>query len=92
MYCIYVIMNEKGKCYTGVTSNLEGRLKKHDHHGSKWTKRKGPWKLVVKEDFKDKRQAVARERQIKSYKGGKAFKRLIGPATAVGRRGAGPLA
>jgi len=99
MYYVYVIDNEKGTYYIGVTSNIDERLKKHNHFGSEWTKRKGPWRLVIKEEFEDKKEALRRERQIKSYKGGNAFKKLIqqntkadGPATAEDRNWAGPLA
>jgi len=37
-----------------------------------------PWNLVYTECFSNKTDAWKRERQIKKYKGGKAFKMLIG--------------
>ena len=77
MYHVYVLENRNGKYYIGVTSNLEKRLKKHNWHGSEWTKHKGPWHLIYKEIFQDKDDAVFRERKIKSYKSGNAFKQLI---------------
>jgi len=77
MHCVYVIRNDKGRHYIGYTSNVEHRLKKHAWHGSRWTKDRGPWELVISEEFKDKRSAMLREQQIKSYKGGNAFKKLI---------------
>lgn len=36
-----------------------------------------PWEIVYKESFQTKKEAWLRERQIKSYKGGVAFKKLI---------------
>ncbi len=36
-----------------------------------------PWELIYIEKFNNKIEAVKREKQIKSYKGGEAFKRLI---------------
>ena len=36
-----------------------------------------PWKIVYTETFKTKSEAYKRELQIKSYKGGNAFKKLI---------------
>ena len=36
-----------------------------------------PWKIAYTESFKTKKEAWLRERQIKSYKGGVAFKNLL---------------
>jgi len=80
MYYVYIIENTSLRRYIGVTSNLEERLKKHNQSGTKWTKHKGPWYLLYKEEFNNKQDAMLRERKIKSYKGGEAFKRLVSPA------------
>jgi len=50
-----------------------------DHNGNKniSTKNKGPWELVYSENCIDKKVAWFREKQIKSYKGGEAFRKLI---------------
>ena len=77
MYYVYIIENTSGKHYIGVTADLGQRLTKHNQHGSRWTKHKGPWCLRYKEDCGDKQKALLRERKIKSYKGGEAFRRLI---------------
>ena len=53
------------------------RVQEHIHHKSKWTKDKGPWQLIHWEEFLNKCDAWKRERQIKSYKGGRAFKKLL---------------
>jgi predicted GIY-YIG superfamily endonuclease len=39
--------------------------------------------LVLTEIFSDKASALTREKQIKNYKGGEAFKKLIEEAAAV---------
>lgn len=78
MYSVYIIRSLKSqKYYTGVTSNLEQRIHKHNHHSTKSTKNYNDWKLVYKEDFEDKKSAWKREKQIKKYKGGEAFKKLV---------------
>ena len=77
MYYVYIIENSSGKRYVGVTSELGGRLKKHNHQGSRWTRYKGPWQLIYKESYQSKEDALLREKKIKSYKGGEAFKKLI---------------
>jgi len=77
MYYVYILENESGDHYIGYTTNLKRRIKDHNHSKSRWTKKKGPWRLVYKEAHPTKKEAYLRERQIKRYKGGKAFKELL---------------
>jgi len=44
---------------------------------AKSTKNFRPWEIVYKEFFDTKQEAYRRELQIKSYKGGQAFKKLL---------------
>ena len=37
MWTIYMIECEDGKLYTGITQNLDQRLKEHHHKGSHFT-------------------------------------------------------
>ena len=78
MYYVYIIKNESGRFYIGMTSNIVERLRHHNSGANRSTKNKGPWKIVYSEEFEDKKSAFFRERKIKSYKGGDAFKKLIG--------------
>ncbi|MFH1602191.1 MAG: GIY-YIG nuclease family protein [Candidatus Shapirobacteria bacterium] len=80
MYFVYILINEEGKYYVGYTSDPGKRIKKHNSGGSKFTRNKGAWKLVYKEEYKNKSEAFKREKQIKSYKGGNAFKALLSSA------------
>ena len=77
MRYVYIIENSSGQRYIGIASDLEERLKKHNQQGSRWTRYKGPWHLIHKESCQGKQDALLRERKIKSYKGGEAFKQLI---------------
>jgi len=77
MYFVYVLKNPSNKHYIGLTSNIEKRLKKHNTGSGRWTKYKGPWELAYHESFEYKKDAAKRECEIKSYKGGNAFKKLI---------------
>lgn len=77
MNFVYIIKNEKGRYYVGSTANIEKRLYYHNSGKNRSTKGKGPWKLVYKEEYSDKQNAVKREKQIKSFKGGEAFKKLL---------------
>src|ERR1700752_1165372 len=77
-YYIYILLSLKdGKYYIGSTSNIERRLKFHNTGLQKSTKSRTPFKLIHSESFDSKEEALKRERQIKSYKGGEAFKKLL---------------
>ena len=78
MYRVYVLRSLKdNKHYIGYTNNLERRLQDHARGKSSSVKLRGPFKLIFNEQCSTKLEAIRRERQIKSYKGGEAFKRLI---------------
>lgn len=78
MYYVYILENEQCAHYVGYTADLPKRIKGHNSSKSRWARKKGPWHLVYKEEFATKKDAFLRERQIKNYKGGKAFKELLG--------------
>jgi len=65
------------KYYTGYTENLEKRIKEHNLGKTKSIKHYIPFQLVCFEQYNSKQEAYKRERQIKKYKGGEAFKKLI---------------
>ena len=78
MYFVYIIRSEKlDKYYIGYTENLVDRLLHHNSGATRSTKPGIPWIIVYQESCLDKRTAWFRERQIKSYKGGEAFQKLI---------------
>ena len=52
-------------------------MQEHNSNNTESLINKGPYFLVHKEEFVTKNEAIKRERQIKSYKGGNAFKKLI---------------
>jgi len=78
MYTAYILQSIKTqKYYIGYTSDLGKRLKYHNSGKNKSTKSDIPWRIVYIESFSTKPEAWKREHQIKSYKGGEAFKKLI---------------
>lgn len=46
MAWVYVIQNSEGRFYIGMTTDLEESLLDHNNSVSKWTKHRGPWKLI----------------------------------------------
>ena len=78
MYFIYIIESLIViRYYIGSTENLEIRLSAHNSGKVKSIRAYKPWELVYTERFDTKSEAIKRERQIKSYKGGNAFKKLL---------------
>lgn len=78
MYYVYIIRSLKDKrCYIGHTNNLVRRLADHNRGKSKSLKYRAPFELVYSEETETKIEAVQREKKIKSYKGGAAFKKLL---------------
>jgi len=77
-YHVYILKSEKhGKYYIGHTADIQDRLVRHNSGRSKYTRSGIPWKIIYTENFSTKNEAYRRELQIKSYKGGVAFKDLL---------------
>ncbi|ROL62309.1 GIY-YIG nuclease family protein [Bacteroidetes/Chlorobi group bacterium ChocPot_Mid] len=78
MYYVYIIQSETtGKYYIGQTNNLLDRLTRHNSKQSKFTKNRGPWKLVYSEEYSTRNEALNRETQIKKMKSRKYIENLI---------------
>ena len=91
MYVVYIIYSGSlKKFYIGQTNNFKIRLAKHNNGLVKSTKNGKPWQVVRLEYFNTRSEAIRRERQIKSYKSGNGFKKLINQpwvGTEVVKRG-----
>lgn len=62
----YILECADKSLYTGWTNNLEKRLKAHnDGKGAKYTRGRGPVKLVYYQCFEEKSDALKREHEIK---------------------------
>ena len=79
MYTTYVLYSEKyDKIYVGFTSDLERRLLSHNELSRKgWTVRFRPWRLLYKEEYERKSDAMRRERELKSYQGRQFIRQLL---------------
>jgi len=79
MYKVYILKSRKNqKHYTGHSADLEKRIFRHNSGLVKSTKNSIPWELVYTEEYATRSDAYQRELEIKSYKGGIKFKRLLG--------------
>ncbi len=78
MFYVYILKSiNSNHYYIGHTSDLQKRLVEHNAGLVKSTKRYLPWKIAYTESFNTKSEAYKRELQIKSYKSGNAFKKLV---------------
>jgi putative endonuclease len=78
MYYVYVLQIEKsGRYYIGQTKDLVKRLEKHSRGKTKSMKNRGGFEIVYIERCSSRAEAMRREKELKSYKGGEAFKRLL---------------
>ena len=78
MWNVYILKSKKfNKYYIGHTADLSRRLQEHNLGKTRSIKRYIPFELIYSESYNTKSEAYKRERQIKKYKGGEAFKKLI---------------
>ena len=68
---VYVLhAARQDKIYIGFSSDLEARLKSHNELATKgWTIKFRPWNLIHAETFETKREAMKREKELKSSRG-----------------------
>jgi putative endonuclease len=66
-FYVYILKCSDGTLYTGYTSDLPNRIKKHNAgSGSKYVRSRRPATLVYQEPCPDKSSAMKRERAIKN--------------------------
>ena len=69
MYSVCIIESlKKGIWYYGSSDNVEQRLSDHNSNRAKYTRFKGPWRLIFQRDFDNKTEALKFEIQLKRMK------------------------
>jgi putative endonuclease len=68
-WTVYILTCADGSIYTGCTSNLDARLKRHQDGLVASTKFRRPLSLIVKIVFADKYKAFNFEKYLKSGSG-----------------------
>jgi len=67
-WSVYIIRCRDGKFYTGITTNIDQRIKDHNRgKGCKYTAYRRPVRLVYSEPSPDRSSAMKREAQIKGW-------------------------
>ena len=65
-WCLYLLECADGSYYAGITNDLENRIKAHnDGLGAKYTRGRGPVKLLAQQDFENRSEASKAESAIK---------------------------
>lgn len=68
-WCVYVLANPAGRTYVGVTTDVARRLRQHNGElagGARFTRGRGPWRLVHLEDrLAGRAAAQSREYHLK---------------------------
>jgi len=67
MYFLYILECSDKTLYTGITTNLDRRIKEHNNlkSGAKYTKVRRPVKLVYSKTFDNRSIALKEEARIK---------------------------
>jgi predicted GIY-YIG superfamily endonuclease len=69
MFHVYLLCDEAGRHYIGMTADLQARLEQHQCGGTQTTRRMtGRLKLVAARAFAMKHEAAVIERRLKSWK------------------------
>jgi adenine-specific DNA methylase len=63
---VYVLRCSDGSLYKGFTRNLEARIKDHEAGKVQWTTTRRPVKLVYYEIFNNEKDAIKREKELKT--------------------------
>jgi putative endonuclease len=68
MWFTYILLCNDGSYYTGSTNDVEKRFKDHlEGRGARYTKSHKPVKIIYREEFQTKSEALKREVEIKSW-------------------------
>ncbi len=66
-WTVYILQCADGTLYTGITNDLDARISAHEAGtGAKYTRGRGPFKLVFREVARDRASASRREIEIKA--------------------------
>jgi predicted GIY-YIG superfamily endonuclease len=68
LWCVYMLRCADGSIYTGISNNVEERVKEHNTgRGAKYTRQRRPLILIYQEEQPDQSTARQREEQIKRW-------------------------
>ncbi|OGG52543.1 hypothetical protein A2851_01510 [Candidatus Kaiserbacteria bacterium RIFCSPHIGHO2_01_FULL_53_29] len=79
MFSVYVLIDNKGRLYKGMTSNLKARLVRHKNKHTQTTAKMENLSIAYVEKFDNFDDARKRELYLKSAAGRRFLKTKLGP-------------
>lgn len=77
-YYVYILESSKDKSlYIGFSTNLVKRLKDHNNGKNVSTREKTPYELIYYEALKNKKDALNREKYLKTGFGRRSISKII---------------
>jgi putative endonuclease len=78
MFTLYILYSKSfDRFYVGYTNDLERRIAEHNRKKGKFTDAGIPWELVHSELYSTKKEAMTREKYIKSRKSKSFIQEII---------------
>ncbi|MDM7925848.1 MAG: GIY-YIG nuclease family protein [bacterium] len=79
IFSVYVLRSAEGRMYIGYSQDVEKRIRQHNAKANRgWTRRFTEWKEIYREEFRTRKQAMQRERELKKIRGTKKYKEMVG--------------
>ena len=70
MHTVYVIRSKvTGTLYTGQTGDFQRRFEQHQKGVAHYTRNRGPWEILLTEEYATLKEAMRRERFLKTGHG-----------------------
>ena len=68
-WTVYILLCNDSSFYTGITKDMNRRLLQHEKgNGARYTKGRGPFKVIYKALFNNQSEALKEERRIKQLR------------------------
>ena len=78
MYTLYILHSKSiNRYYVGYTNDIDRRISEHNRIKGKYTDAGLPWILVYTESYDSKKEAMKREKFIKSMKSKQFISELV---------------
>lgn len=77
MYFLYILKNNSGILYKGITNDTNRRLIEHNNDECVGTRGKGPWRLVYFEKHSNRDKARKREKFFKTGEGRELLHQIL---------------
>ena len=76
-FYVYLLQSAKDNLYLGYTTDLKKRLQKHNRGLVFATKSCTSWQLIFYEAYRSKKDAIRREKYLKTNQGSQLLKRML---------------